>query len=153
MNRDHEIRIRKIISVVDHPNADRLNLNLIDPDYEVISNKLEDGSPRYKVGQLIVYVPISSFVPDYILMDGYWDSEKNKGILGGETGNIVEHRKIRGIVSNGLILPIVTINSYGDIILKGRKTFSKLPPEYFYQRSLEGDDVGSFLGIKKVENE
>jgi len=126
------------LSVIDHPKADRLNVNTLG-EFTLISNKKEDGSARYKVGQLMIHIPIGAIVPNYLLKDGYWDEKEGKGILGGEDGNIVEGRKMKGIVSQGLIMPLDVYNDGYDFIINGNGD---------PYRVFEGDDVTDFLGIE-----
>lgn len=111
-------------SVEDHPNADRLSLNkfrtvidnvLVEGTMIVISNKLEDGSHRYNIGEMVVFCSEGEKIPEHLLKDGYWDHEKNKGYLSGDNGDIVSMRKMRGILSQGLILPICEKVFDGDV--------------------------------------
>lgn len=95
--------------VEDHPDADRLSIIKIG-GYLCISAKVEneDGTlrHRYKVGDLVVYVPEGAVVPDYILRDGFWDEKNQKGILAGSKGNRVKAKRLRGIFSQGLLLGV-----------------------------------------------
>lgn len=105
-----EVRIRRVNSVSDHPNADRLSLNKVD-GFTVISNKHEDGSHRYHVGQPVIYIPENALVPEELLRHGYWNEEKNIGYLAGPLGNRVKPAKLRGIVSEGIVFPVTLLNS------------------------------------------
>lgn len=59
----------------------------------IIANRKEDGSFRWAKDEIAVYVSENSIVPDDVLKDrGYWDTEKNKGMLGGSKGNKVKGR-------------------------------------------------------------
>lgn len=98
------ISLCKVEAVIDHPDANRLSLNLVKGNV-VISNKNEDGTHRYKTGEKVLFVPVGIVVPEVILRDGYWDEENNRGGLGGENYDVVTPIKLRGITSCGLIMP------------------------------------------------
>ena len=61
-----EVKVVKIDSKENHPNADRLTIYKIG-GYTCISNKLVDGSDRYNVGDLVVYIPSDSILPEALL--------------------------------------------------------------------------------------
>lgn len=124
----------RVESVIDHPNADRLSIiKLVNLGYTCISAKLDDLSHRYKVGDLVAYIPSSSVLPpDLLQIMGFWDSEAERGTLSGSNGNRVKPMKLRGIFSEGLLYPFYMINiaSKSDNVLS---------------------DVSDILGIKKYE--
>ena len=94
-----ECKVYKIDSVKEHPNADRLNLVHI-KGFTCIANKLEDGSPRYKAGDLVVYIPENALLPQWMMVNlGLWDEEKLKGKLAGSDGNRCKAIRLRGIYS------------------------------------------------------
>ena len=130
----------------DHPNADKLSLARI-AGFICISAKNEDGSHAYQPGDLVVYVPESAIVPEYLLKPGFWDDEAGHGILDGSNFDRVKARRIRGIYSQGILFPTV----YDGIVINGRATLGQtLRNEAGEQRMVEaGDDVGDFLGIHK----
>lgn len=137
--------ILPIDKVEDHPNADRLSLNHI-RGYVAVSNKMDDGSHRYHAGQLVAYVPLNAVVPDSLLIRrGYWNEAKNKGFLGGASGNIVKPINLRGVLSQGLIFPTI------------QETFDSGVLSYIengagHKRLVTvGDDVTTFLDITKNE--
>jgi hypothetical protein len=60
--------VARVATVDNHPNADRLSiLTLEGMGFTCISGKLADGSPRYAVGDLLVYIPSDSVLPSYSL--------------------------------------------------------------------------------------
>jgi RNA ligase (TIGR02306 family) len=130
-----EVNVVKIDDVSDHPNADRLSVIKI-KDYLCISGKLEDGSHRYSAGDLVVYVPENSIVPEYILRNGFWDTKNDRGGLAGSNYDRVKAIRLRGIFSQGILLPVeagAVTNEIQEILVS------------------EGDDVSEFLGITKYE--
>lgn len=97
--------VARVATVVNHPNADRLSiLTLEGMGFTCISAKLEDGSPRYKVGDLVVYIPSDSLMPEWLLrkMD-FWDETSGKGKLSGSQGNRVKPMRLRGVFSDGVL--------------------------------------------------
>lgn len=129
---EFEVLVREIEHEVEnHPNADRLSLIRID-DFICISAKLENGEHRYKKGDLLVYVPEGAIVPENLLKRGFWDETKNKGILAGSKGNRVKAIKLRDIVSQGIVFPVI------DGEVEGIKIPTKI-----------NENVADILGITK----
>jgi tRNA-binding EMAP/Myf-like protein len=103
-----EVKVVRIDSVEKHPDADALTMNRVG-GYTAITNLRDDGSPRFAAGDLAVYVPTNAVLPEAILKQyGYWDHENNRGFLSGEQFNRVRPRKLRGIYSEGLLLPLLS---------------------------------------------
>jgi len=117
------VTIEEIIFVENHPNADGLSVyqvGSVNP-HSVVSMKNEDGSHRFRQGELVVYVPENSIIPqDLLESTGFWNEEKNKGYLGGSKGNRVTNRKIRDVLSEGLIWKIHDVTEEPETILDGR---------------------------------
>ena len=132
------VPVVKTDSITDHPNADRLSLVKV-ADHTVVTMKADDGSHRFSTGENVVYVPEGAIIPDDLLKaTGFWDDEKDQGVLGGTHGNRVVNRKIRGIMSEGLIWKFADICLYLD---NGKKNFDP-------QLHLDNwDDISSYLGI------
>lgn len=100
------VKIRKVLEVEDHPQADRLSINTVD-GFKCISNKLEDGSARYKKGDYVVYIPAQSILPQWLLEKlGFWDYDKQEGTLSGAGKNRVKEIRLRGVFSEGIIFPV-----------------------------------------------
>jgi len=145
-----EVPVVRITKVEDHPNADRLSLNYF-REFVTISAKLEDGSHRYHAGDLVVYVPEGAVVPDYLLKQGFWDEDKSKGILAGSKGNRVKAKKLREVMSQGIMFPVEPISDRpeheffrgADGVIHNHEGTAK--------PVIEGDDVAEFLGIVKYE--
>lgn len=109
-----EVKVVKVKDVIDHPNADRLSLVQIG-GFSVVSAKLDDGSHRYKKDDLVVYVPENALVPEYLLKRGFWNEEKGIGYLAGPMGNRVKPIKLRGIMSEGILFPTISMhNTFGS---------------------------------------
>jgi RNA ligase (TIGR02306 family) len=111
-----EVKIYKV-TIEPHPNADSIELAKIG-EYRSIVRKGD-----FKTGDLVVYIPEQSLVPDEIL-----EPIGLKGKLSGLNKNRVKAIKLRGVLSQG-------------IVMKARPEFT------------EGQDVADILGITKWEPE
>lgn len=152
---DFKCEIVRIDAVENHPNADRLKIVKI-RGFNLISGNLEDGSARYKAGDLVIYIPEGAVLPVPMLKAcGFWDEANNKGLLAGAEGNRVKAIKLRGTVSQGILYPIVSLTQtekqYLGIDADG---FLVLPYDLvdgyvkgYYVKI--GDDVAEKIGAKK----
>lgn len=141
-----ETKIMAVESVSDHPNADRLSIvKLKGYDYKIVSAKLDDGSNRYRPHDWVIYVQADSIVPEYLLRKGFWNEEKNIGILSGKLGNRVKPIKLRGITSEGIMFPVSDVDDFEDDCLIEVEDTSK---KYC---AMLGEDVSEILGITKYE--
>ena len=143
---EFEVNVVKIDDVIEHPDADRLTIVKIG-GYNCIANKKEDGSWRYQASDLVVYIPEQAVVPESLLKElNFWDEEKGKGILAGSKGDRVKAIKLRGIFSQGILMPVKQ-QMFGVGIT------DKYETRYFIRETeVEiGQDVSEILGIKKYE--
>jgi RNA ligase (TIGR02306 family) len=131
------------ITIVPHPNADKLELAKV-ADYRCVV-----GKGLYTTGELVVYIPEAAVVPEWALKHyGYWDEVNNKGMLAGPLGNRVKAVKLRNEVSQGIVFPAKPVLEKGigpAIVYQGED--GKLH-HYAVQ---EGEDVKEILGIVKWE--
>jgi RNA ligase (TIGR02306 family) len=97
----------RVESVEDHFNADRLSIVKLEGlGFTCVSARLADGSPRYKVGDWVVYIPSDSVLPEWLLREmGFWNEDTGKGMLAGANGDRVKPLKLRGIFSEGVLFP------------------------------------------------
>lgn len=133
------------IFIEPHPNADRLEIGHIgSPEgWQVVV-----ASGRFKSGDLCAYIGENSVVPEWILKQyGYWNEEKNVGMLAGSKGDRVKAIKLRDAFSLGIVLPVVE-NGMGDFVWLDTST-SPEDTKGFYV--VEGEDVAEKLGIVKYE--
>ncbi len=136
-----EVKIYKL-NIKEHPNADTIELAQI-CDYQSIVRK-----GQYVNGDLCAYIPEGSIVPEKLLSFLGLD-----GKLAGKDKNRVSAVKLRGEISQGLIVP-VKLNTmvHGDTtpyvsdvyVLSIDNTGAGLVVE-------EGKDVTEWLGITKYE--
>lgn len=106
------VEVSKILDVTKHPNADRLDIAQI-RGFNCIVEK-----DQYKKDDLVIFIPPDAVIPDNIITK--YDLTYLK------SGNRIKTVKLRGVVSEGLILP----NEEG---------------------LAEGTDVAEVLGITKWE--
>lgn len=108
---------------------------------QVIANRKEDGSFRWTPGELVAYVSEGSIIPDDVLKErGYWDFEKNRGLLDGGKRNRVKMKRLAGFESRGLLFKIRPGGFMGvpvAYIDRGNEALSIMPD----------NDVSEFLGI------
>src|SRR3990167_9915503 len=103
------------LQIEPHPNADRLEIARGMGAYTCIG-----GKDLYKSGQIAVYIPEQSIVPEKILRaHDLWNEDEGKGMLAGSAGNRVKSMKLRGILSQGLVyvpddIDIVCDRDYAD---------------------------------------
>jgi RNA ligase (TIGR02306 family) len=144
-----EVKVRRIDAVEDHPDADRLSIVSI-LGYRAITAKKEDGSHRYQPGDLVVYVPEAAVVPhDLLKQYGYWNEEKDIGMLAGKQGDRVKIVRLRGVYSQGLVWPV---SFDKDMIIDPTFEFGHFVTAGGYILNVnEGDDVAEFFGITKYE--
>jgi RNA ligase (TIGR02306 family) len=132
----------RISSVEEHPNADRLNIIRFEGlGYTCISNKRDDGTPRYQPGDYAVYIPSASVLPRWLLEKmNFWDHAAGKGTLAGTTGDRVKPMRLRGVFSEGVIYPAACRDDNAHVIWAEDQQ-----PLYVSM----GDDASELLGITK----
>jgi len=123
---EFHVNVIKLGPFTRHPNADSLDITKVF-DYTVVAKQ-----GNFKEGDLVVYVPIDSVVPDD--EEWHWLAPRNQDgserfAVGQvpEKYRVIEAKKIRGIFSQGCL--------------------SFLPPGDWK----EGDDVREVMGITKYE--
>lgn len=143
----------RIATVSDvRPHGDNLTIVTVqdgDAVHEVVANLQDDGTPRWSVGEPVIYVAEGSIVPDDLLRDrGYWNDAKGIGLLEGKKGNRVKMRRFAGFESRGLLFKTARAD-VGPMIPTGividrrgdrEDSASVLPVEI-------GQDVTEYLGI------
>lgn len=149
---EFEVNVVRIDRIEDHPNADALELAIIG-GYRAIVKIGE-----FRAGDPVVYIPEASVLPQWLL-----EHMGLEGYLAGKDRNRVKAIKLRGILSQGLVLPIdvSTEGVRGDedwmyytlqgkdqgwILTEGSVTKNKELVE-----NILGLDVAEMLGIVKWE--
>lgn len=139
----------RVAAVEEHLNADRLSLVRLEGlEYLCISNKLEDGSPRYRPGDFVVYIPSASVLPEWLLKEmGFWNEETGLGTLAGSGGDRVKPLKLRGIFSEGVLFPTLPMRYIPDACML-EVTISHNGNDGMPMLRV-GDDASELLGITK----
>lgn len=117
-----KVPLLQITSILPHPNADKLDLAIVAESPVVV------GKGQYRAGDTVIYVPVGAVLPERIKED----LAKNSKI---SLGNKIKAVRIRGVISQGLILDPKTYN----ISTIGALTVGDAP------------DVSIALGITKYE--
>lgn len=132
------------LTIEEHPNADVIELALVGDYYSIVRKG------QFKTGDLGVYIPEAAIVPEWLLKSiGLEDK------LAGKKKNRVKAIKLRGILSQGIIVPLVEypFNTLIDEVgydAKGMVVGVK-NNEQLVKFAPEGTDVTEFLGIIKYE--
>lgn len=106
------------------PLGDNLSvISLEGIEHSVVANRREDGSFRWAVDEIVVYVPENAVLPDCVLKErGYWNDEKDIGLLGGKKGNRVKMRRFGPeedrVESRGLLFKMFEVDKEGIPYLK-----------------------------------
>lgn len=132
------------VSIDPHPNADAIELAQVGGYVSIVRKG------QFKDGDLAIYIPEQSVLPQWLLKKmSFWDDLNGKGKLSGSAGNRVRAMKLRGVLSQGLLL----VGGHGD----------DLSPEFILVEAdidenigrsrsfLLGEDAAEFLGIVKYE--
>ena len=118
-----------IENVINHPNADRLDIATVLGDYPVIVKRDE-----YKVGDVACYLPIDTIVPDteqfyFLSPKAYEKYEENGEIKQRQAGNkypvgsvperyrILKAKKILNVYSQGMLIPAIAGLNVGDSVV------------------------------------
>lgn len=118
--------------------------------HEVVANRKEDGSFRWTKDEVCIYVPEGMIIPDDVLKErGYWDEEKDRGMLDGKKRNLVKMRRFAGHESRGLLLKVDLPESRN---LLPKVNYENEKKHWIARGDQDlsvniGDDVSSFLGI------
>lgn len=148
-----EVKVQPLF-VKPHPNADRLSLaNVGSPDgWQVVIGKVAtevDGETvyinRYNTGDLVAYIGENAVVPEWVLKRyGYWNTEKDTGLLAGSKGNRVKAVRLRDEFSLGICIPVEA----------GKEGWYKFPhsdPDQLTSYFTLDEDVSEILEITKYE--
>ena len=132
---------QRIEEVRDIENADAIQA------YRVLGWWVVDKKDAHKVGDLVVYLSLDSWVPHELapfLSKGSVPREYN-----GVKGERLRTIKLRGAVSQGLLLKISDLFEFIDDI----RLFKTKPRGLITRRAIleEGDDVTDMFGIQKWE--
>ena len=154
-----EARITQVTSV--RPLGNNLSVVTVEgSDCLVVANRKEDGTFRWQVHEPVVYVPEGAIVPDDVLQErGYWDTEKNRGLLEGKKHNRVKMRRFGPeedrVESRGLLFKVEQAERLFDEHGLRSEVFpvrrgERLNTDDLQTLSLMGEDVAAFLGLTEA---
>jgi RNA ligase (TIGR02306 family) len=121
--------IRRIKEILPIEGADRIELAVVDGWKVVVAKDVQ-----HKVGDLVIYCEIDSFLPIREEFEFLRKSSFKK--MGDQEGFRLRTAKMKGQISQGLILPIFVLNP---------------PDTNIYVQPFEGLDVTEMLDIVKYE--
>jgi hypothetical protein len=148
---DHSVRVVRINEILVHPNADKLSIVPIG-GFQVVA-----GKGQYKPGDLAIYIPPDSIVPERPEYSFVWEKDGQGNPRNLALGEPIPEKyrritvkRLRKEYSEGLLMP--TIEPYRDT-LNGIDFYK--PVDFALLRDgngkqiqvVEGEDVAEFLGI------
>lgn len=143
---EFEAKVYKL-KIEEHSNADALEIACVG-DYRSIIQK-----GQYKTGDLGVYIPEQAILPEWLIAQLGLE-----GRLAGKAKNRVKAIKLRGVLSQGLIYPVIPeTDAVGEHILTKQLHFEpndccdQVRDEFIMIGAEEGADMTNFLGIVKYE--
>lgn len=139
---NHACRVVRIADIERHPNADRLEIIKVGGFQCVV------GKDQFQAGDLAVYVPPDSIVPERPEYSFVWERDGGGNLrnLPAEEPVPEKHRRVtvkrlRGEWSEGLLLTLITLPSGGWAL--PRQSWEQEQVHHAF----EGDDVAEALGI------
>lgn len=132
----HRVEVVKIDEILPHGNADRLELAKI-MGWQVVT-----GKGNFQPGQLALYIPVDSILPNSLEMRLFPVGSKIT-LKKGRVRSI----KIRGQMSQGMIIPLADLND--ELIALGKLDF--LGDGIGHAQFKEGEDWAEDLGVTKYE--
>lgn len=95
----------------------------------------------FHIGELVCYFEIDSIIPEEILKKAnLWDKDKNKGMLGRKSGQVLTTRKFRRSISQGLVLPFQVLVS-PDIKISEGMDLTEILKIQKYEKYVEADNL------------
>jgi RNA ligase (TIGR02306 family) len=136
--------IRRISDIQPIPGADAIEVCTVD-GWKVVAQK----AMGYKVGDLVVYFEIDSWVP-HTLAPFLTKNAAMPKVFNGVEGERLRTVKLRGQVSQGLLMPLTVLDQFGTHIKGVAREGWKLHNGDILILE-EGADVTDVLGIQKWE--
>lgn len=147
------------VKIEPHDNADSLEIAVVG-GYRCVVRK-----GAFVEGNLAVYIPEQALLPEWMLKEmGFWDDMNNKGTLTSSAGNRVKAIRLRGVLSQGLLLGAncsgprqfcvsraYEVRDEQELMLSGIESDMVEMGGSVLHPFDEGDDAAEFLGIVKWE--
>lgn len=136
------------VKIIPHPNGDNIEIAVIGGFQSIVKKD------QFRTGDLAVYIPEGAALPERLLRKlGFWNEEKSIGMLNGKEGNRVKAIKLRGTLSQGILLSpygTTTKNIDGSSPKVELLLEHEAGDSFLYGFDL-GADVAPFLNICKYE--
>lgn len=133
--------IRRIEEIITIPNADKIVA------YRIGGWKVVDTKDKYKVDDLVVYLEVDSWVPTAIAP--FLSKGKEPRLYKGVQGERLRTIKLRGQISQGLLLPVAAQSGNRCVVNGYSEEFGWGVGMGFE----DGWDVTEFLAVQKWEPE
>jgi hypothetical protein len=162
MSSTFEVTVRTIDKIWPHPSADRLELASVGG----LAFQLCCQKGIYTVGQKVVYFPVDSQLPQWIIDKlGLWGKDEQGNVIRDAAGRVVKTMlvgndqnrlhtvQLRGEISQGMICPIDEILAdyltvdIETLTTSGRPGVQPVTPKVF----TDGEDVTVLLGVTKYD--
>lgn len=137
----HRVEVVKIDEILPCPNADRLELAKIQ-GWQVVT-----GKGNFQQGQLAAYIPVDSILPNSLEMRLFPPGSKIT-LKKGRVRSI----KIRGQMSQGMIIPLDDVNA--ELLATGKWEQLPLADQTQFPGAVkmeQGQDLAELLGVIKYE--
>ncbi len=135
---EFHVRVIRVDEIQPHPNADRMEIVMVDGGYPVCVKKGE-----YAVGDSAVYLPVDSIVPDVDYYRFLSPVPLPPDAPLPERHRRIKAKKLRGVFSMGMLVPMSQLQPPEQ---HTRKTPKVWPPE-------SGTNVQDLMGIEKWDPE
>jgi hypothetical protein len=133
------------------PHGENLSIVTTEQGNQVIANKRSDGSFRWEEGEIAVYISEGSLLTEETMKErGYWDDEKNRGLLDGGPRNRVKMKKLAGFESRGLLFKTEIVEA-DELVPSGRIVTRVINGTSASVGVNVGDDVSDFLNITEFQ--
>lgn len=133
------------VEIEPHPNADKIEIAKVG----LFQSIVQKG--KFKTGDLAVYIPEQAVLPEWLLKKmGFWNETQQKGQLAGSAGNRVKAIKLRGVLSQGILLDGTQGEDEHDDTRMHILSVLNEETRTVYD-FLTGQDASEFLGIVKYE--
>lgn len=136
------VTIRQITNIAPIPNADAIEEVQVD-GWSVVSQK-----GIHSVGDLVLYFEIDSFLPE---SDPRYTSFMKFGTqtFEGIVGHRLKTKRLRGVYSQGIIIPLAEFPEIGDSIFESFMKMKSLPQALYEVNGLR--DLAQEIGVVKYE--
>jgi RNA ligase (TIGR02306 family) len=140
-------RIKEIRHITD---ANNIELAIVD-GWQCIVKKNE-----FKVDDLCIYCEVDSFLPIHEEFE-FLRKSSYKKLVDGVEGFRLKTMKMRGVISQGLLLPLTILNKFKLVNEPHSILFTEygfnIITGYFEVDKYIGDDISSYLGITKYDSD